>query len=110
MPRGPRDVPGGVVYHVLNRGVGRQTLFHKPADYDAFERIVREALTRVPMRILSYALMPNHWHGLLSDWPVERPEDWLGLVNQPQTETELEALRRSVTRSRPFGHPMSSDN
>jgi len=28
---------GGIVYHVLNRGVGRMTLFDKPGDYDAFE-------------------------------------------------------------------------
>jgi putative transposase len=43
MPRGPRNAPGGIVYHVLNRGVGRQTLFYKPADFDAFERIMAES-------------------------------------------------------------------
>jgi hypothetical protein len=36
MPRTARKAAGGVVYHVLNRSNGRQRLFHKPADYDAF--------------------------------------------------------------------------
>lgn len=39
-----RYVPGGMVYHVLNRGVGRRTLFAKDEDFLAFERVVEEAL------------------------------------------------------------------
>lgn len=33
----------------------------------------------------------------------ERPTKWLEFVNEPQTKEELEALRCSVTRGRPFG-------
>jgi putative transposase len=40
---------------------------------------------------------------LLTDWPVEEPADWVRQVNRPQTQAELEALRRSVVRDRPFG-------
>jgi putative transposase len=40
---------------------------------------------------------------LLSAWPVPRPADWPRLVNLPQTEAELEAVRRSVIRGLPFG-------
>lgn len=39
----------------------------------------------------------------LSDWPVERPRDWIARVNRPQTASELESLRVSVQRGRPFG-------
>ncbi|MBX9659185.1 MAG: hypothetical protein K2X00_11510 [Nitrospiraceae bacterium] len=39
----------------------------------------------------------------LSDWPVERPRDWLSRVNRPQSVSELDALRTSVQRGRPFG-------
>jgi putative transposase len=39
----------------------------------------------------------------LSDWPVERMRHWVTWVNQPQTGAELEALRGSVNRGRPFG-------
>jgi putative transposase len=40
---------------------------------------------------------------LLGAWPVEEPADWVRRVNQAQTQAELEALRRSVIRQRPFG-------
>lgn len=39
----------------------------------------------------------------LSDWPMERPKDWTTRVNRPHTTSELEALRISVQRGRPFG-------
>jgi putative transposase len=59
-----------LVYHALNRTVARARLFDKPADYDAFERVVGLAFDKHPIRILAYCLMPNHWHFVL--WP-ERP-------------------------------------
>jgi putative transposase len=40
---------------------------------------------------------------LLSAWPLPRPRDWTGQVNEPQTEAELEAIRRCVQRGQPFG-------
>ncbi len=39
----------------------------------------------------------------LSDWPVDRPRDWVARVNRPQGASELDALRLSVQRGRPFG-------
>jgi putative transposase len=39
----------------------------------------------------------------LAAWPVERPADWQDLVNAPQTDGELAALRRSLVRGRPYG-------
>ncbi len=67
MPRTARSCLGGYTYHVLNRGNARATIFHKPADYDAFLEMIAEASVRVPMRILAYCLMPNHFH--LALWP-----------------------------------------
>jgi putative transposase len=194
MPRQRRYTPAGMVFHVINRGVGRQTIFHKDEDYAAFERVMAEAWQRIPVRILSYCLMPNHWHFvlwprrddevseftkwlththtqrwhahyhtsgtghlyqgrfksfpvkddvhlllvlryvernalranlvaraedwtwgslwrrakgrgtvMLSEWPVDRPMDWVNFVNEPQSQSELEALRRSVNHGCPFG-------
>jgi len=197
MPRRPRVATGGLVYHVLNRRVGRLQLFEKPGDYVAFEQILQDAYDRTRIRILAYSLMPNHWHLLLwprqdgelsevlrwltvthtqrwhahrqtagtgpvyqgrfksfpvqtdehyltvaryvernalraklvaraeewrwsslwrrsqgnpklitflSEWPVERPRQWLTWVNAPETEAELKALRENVNRGRPFGN------
>ncbi len=67
MPRTARVAPGGMVFHVLNRGVGKNQLFFNDQDYLAFERIIADTLEKRPMRILSYCLMPNHWHFVL--WP-----------------------------------------
>ena len=35
--------------------------------------------------------------------PIERPKDWEKVVNRPQSEAEVEALRRCVQRGRPYG-------
>jgi len=67
MPRQARAAPGGYVYHALNRAVARLPFFQKPADYDAFERVLVEALVKHPIRLLAYCVMPNHWHFVL--WP-----------------------------------------
>jgi REP element-mobilizing transposase RayT len=67
MPRTARVAPGGMVFHVLNRGVARMQLFEKAGDYQAFERVLKETLAEAPMRICAYCLMPSHWHMLL--WP-----------------------------------------
>ena len=198
MPRRPRIATGGLAYHVLNRRVGRWPLFESPKDYALFETILQEAVEHRQIRIVSYCLMPNHWHLLLwpredgelsevmrwitvthtqrwhafhqtagtgpvyqgrfksfpiqtdehfitvaryvernplrarlvmraenwrwsslwsgkqsgelprswlSDWPMERPRNWIKRVNDAETALELEDLRSSVQRGRPFGSP-----
>ncbi len=187
-----------MVYHVINRGAGKQQIFFNDDDYLAFEQVIRETLEKLPMRLLSYCLMPNHWHfvlwpknkgdlglfmqrltvthaarwqktynlvgfghvyqgrfksfpvatddyfyqviryternalraklvtkaeewpwsslwidqfgsaehrGMLTRWPLPRPRKWLQYVNAPETDAELEALRRSCVRGAPFGSP-----
>jgi putative transposase len=186
-----------MVFHVLNRAVGRRTLFEKDGDYWAFEKVIEETLRIRPMRFCGYCLMPNHWHfvvwpehdgdlpafmqqltnlhvkrwkehhgevgyghlyqgryksfpvqtedyfyqvlryvegnalraGLagraeswrwsslgrpdrgnpacswLAIWPLPRPADWIEIVNQPQSETEVQTLRQCVNRGRPLGDP-----
>jgi putative transposase len=185
-----------MIFHVLNRGVGRMRLFLTDADFEAFERILAKTLETRPMRIVSYCLMSNHWHlvlwpkndgdlgafmqkltitharnwqehrrrvgyghlyqgryksfpvesdehfyqvtryvernalraglvrraetwrwsslwrrlrgspeerQILSDWPLPIPRSWVQYVNEPQSEAELAAIRRSIQRGQPFG-------
>ena len=197
MPRVARTAPADVVFHVLNRGNDRAALFDRPADYDAFERVMIRTAELIPMRLLSYCLMPNHWHlvlrphrdgdlarymhrlttthvrrwrlyrhsvgvghlyqgtfksfpvqtddhllrvcryvernalraglvaraelwrwssvwtraqtalapskPMLTDLPIEPPARWVDLVNEPLTVAELETVRLSVQRGRPYG-------
>lgn len=72
MPRRPRQSDGGLVYHVLNRAVGRMMLFETPPDYEAFERVLAEVVERSGTRLVNYVVMPNHWH--LTIWPRENGE------------------------------------
>src|SRR5947199_244179 len=82
MGRPLRASLGGYVYHVLNRGNGRCTIFEKDGDYAAFERVLEQALERVAgMRLLAYCLMPNHWH----------------LVLRPRADGELSAFGHWLT-------------
>ena len=181
-----------MLFHVLNRGVGRMRLFRTEKDYQAFARVVEETLRVAPIRVCAYCWMPNHWHFILwperdgdlsgfmqrmtnmhtqrwqqakrrvgyghlyqgrfksfpiesdehfysvvryvernalraglvdraeqwpwgslrgaagigpglCDWPLPRPADWIKRVNSPQTEAELEQIRRSVRRGSPYG-------
>ncbi len=39
----------------------------------------------------------------LAAWPVDRPGNWSKRVNETLEESEIERLRTSVVRGRPFG-------
>src|ERR1700720_1705302 len=86
MPRRLRFATGGYVYHVLNRGVGRSRIFSKSRDYAAFERVIKEAKAWLPMRVLAYCSMPNHWHMLL--WPYNDGDlsEWLRWLTVTHTQ------------------------
>ncbi len=68
-----------MVFHVLNRGVGRRLLFTKDEDFLAFERVVEETLRTRRMRLCAYCWMPNHWHFVV--WP-ERDGDLPAFMQQ----------------------------
>jgi putative transposase len=74
MPRRSRFATAGYVFHVINRGAGRQRLFDDESDYDAFISLMEQARQRIGMRVLAYCLMPNHFHLVL--WP--ETDDALG--------------------------------
>ena len=65
MPRIPRGQQGGYAYHVINRGNGRATVFHKPQDYEAFLSLLSEAKKRYRVKLFGFCLMPNHFHLVL---------------------------------------------
>ena len=48
-----------MIYHVLNRGNSGMALFHKPGDYEAFERLLEEGHEHAAVSIFGYCLMPR---------------------------------------------------
>jgi putative transposase len=52
-------------YHVMNRGRGRQKVFHGAEYYEAFLQCLAEAHKRFGVEVHSYCLMGNHYHLLI---------------------------------------------
>ncbi len=67
MPRAARVAPGGRIYHVLNRAAARFRMLRTSKDFLAFEQVLKDAVERCPLRILSYCILGNHWHFVV--WP-----------------------------------------
>ncbi|MBY0328121.1 MAG: transposase, partial [Gemmataceae bacterium] len=81
MPRPPRADEAGGLYHALNRGNLKATIFQKEGDYFAFEKILSEGLELYRVELFSYQLMPNHYHLVLRplvDGEMSRFMKWVG--------------------------------
>lgn len=65
MPRIARGLADGCWYHVINRGNGRQQVFHKDSDYQAFVELLVATKERYALQVGAWVLMPNHFHLLV---------------------------------------------
>jgi putative transposase len=65
---------------VLNRGNARSEVFHESGDDAAFLQVMQEASLRVPMPLLAYCLLSNHFHRVvrpIADSELSRWTHWL---------------------------------
>ena len=62
MARRRRFLIAGGIYHVINRGNNRATLFRSATEYGQFMALVQQAQERLLLPLLAFALMPNHLH------------------------------------------------
>jgi putative transposase len=114
MSRRPRIAPGGVVYHVCNRGSRKGPLFRSPTDYETFIRLIAQARSLRPMRIIAYCLMSNHWHLLL--WPEADGQlssfmHWLTTAHASQFRRDTEtAGQGAVYQSRFSAVPIQNSH
>jgi putative transposase len=69
MARTARASIGGICYHVINRGNGQAEVFHKTEDYYRFTEMMQQSCVRLPLRVVGWCLMPNHFHLVL--WPYQ---------------------------------------
>ena len=80
MPRTARASVADLCSHVMSRGNARATVFHDGSDYHTFIDLMRRAKKRLPMRVLAWCLMPNHFHLVLQphrDGDLGRFMHWL---------------------------------
>jgi putative transposase len=70
-------------------------IFRDDADYEAFERVLAEAVERTQTRLLSYCILPNHWH--LVVWPRADGElsQFVGWLTLTHTQ-RWHAFRQSI--------------
>lgn len=97
MPRCPRRVIPDNYYHVLNRASQRARIFQKPADYRAFVRLLADTVETFDLALLSYCVMPSHWHLIV------RPVSATQLTTSLHWLTSTHAVRwcRAHTRHGP---------
>ncbi len=65
MPRPERIQYEHAFYHVMNRGRGRQDIFHGPEYYKDFLQTLEESHARFDAVFHAYCLMGNHYHLLI---------------------------------------------
>ena len=67
MPRGPREKSSTGIYHVMLRGINKQTIFEDDEDHEKFLQILRDCKTISEFELYAYCLMGNHVHLLLKE-------------------------------------------
>jgi REP element-mobilizing transposase RayT len=65
MPRKARQKSGSGVYHVMMRGINRQTIFEDEEDYEKFLQTILNYKVKCGYKIHAYCLMSNHVHLLI---------------------------------------------
>lgn len=100
MARVSRKHQPGEYFHVLNRGSLRARLFQTEGDYRAFVAVLATAVDRFQLPLLSYCVMPNHWHLVI------RPETLRHLSVSLQWLTTTHAVRWCKAHPRPGPGPV----
>lgn len=90
MPQKPKPpILPNTYYHIYNRGINRQAIFSKQADYQRFLTLIDRYVLPVA-KLLSYALMGNHFH--------------LTVLMKPKNELPAKILDAPKALGNTFGH------
>lgn len=97
MGRSTRINAPNILFHVINRGNGRNEVFHTKQDYSEYLELVELYKKKFPVKLYHYVLMSNHIHFLIE--PLE--ENVLSRFMQGVT---LAHTRRFNLRYNSVGH------
>ncbi len=67
MPTKSRGIYPNNLYHIYNRATEKRRIFYSPRDYNQFLNKMFDYKHQTKIRILSYAILPNHFHMLLEE-------------------------------------------
>jgi len=126
-PKGNRDLARYLSW-VTNTHVKRYRAHHRrtsghlyqgryksfPVEDDVYFRTLMRYLEANPLKAKLVARAQDwEWSSLgcerdllskmLDPWPVDRPRNWLAIVNQPMSETDRRRVMDSIDRDRPLG-------
>ncbi len=73
MPRGPRLDAPDTLHHVMARGIERRRLFGSATDCEDFVARLAAVVDGTGLRVLAWALVPNHVHLLVRTGPPPLP-------------------------------------
>jgi REP element-mobilizing transposase RayT len=97
MPRAPRHIQPGCVYHLISRFVDREWFIQKEQERRDYLELLGRALTSSDWRCLAYAIMSNHIH--LAVLAGEDPlHVWIRRVHSPFAD----AMNRAYARIGPM--------
>src|ERR1035437_4828755 len=65
MPRGARKKSESGIYHIIIRGINRQTIFEDEEDSDVFLETIEKYKIETNCEIYAFCLMKNHVHLLI---------------------------------------------
>jgi REP element-mobilizing transposase RayT len=84
----PAPLQAGVIYHIYNRGVNRETIFHEKRNYAYFINLYVRHIQ--PMAdTYAFCLLPNHFHLLIE---VKQNRDLTGLTNPSGLKSPSQAF------------------
>lgn len=75
MPRRETKFIQGNYYHIYNRGCNREDIFRSEENYLFLLRRLKEYFKPELVRVITYCLMPNHYHFFLrqeTDIPLSK--------------------------------------
>jgi putative transposase len=101
MPRKPRlyQLERSLVYHIINRGVIRQTIFHGEEDVTQFLSLIKRYQKRFPFKIYHWVLMSNHYHLVME---LAQPKDLSKIIGPIQQIYAVYHHRRHRTAGQLF--------
>ena len=89
MSRKPRrhQTDKSLLYHIINRGILKQVIFHDENDFFEFKNIIRRYINRAKAMVYHWCLMDNHYHIVMELPQPERISKVVGGIQQVYTMT-----------------------
>ena len=75
------EIYGSGYYHIMTRGINKQTIFEDHNDYSRYINYVLKYSNKLNVYIIAYCLMSNHIHLLVYD-PNNNKSKMMQCVNQ----------------------------